>query len=48
MPGWIGLLRWLQAAEDWFTTLNPAGMDIENYHALHFREYINQRRVLDA
>ncbi|MGI6741096.1 MAG: aconitase X [Brevefilum sp.] len=33
-----------------FTTLNPAGMDIENYHALGISEEfaINQRRVLDA
>ena len=33
-----------------FTTLNPAGMDIENYRALGISEEfaINQRRVLDA
>jgi len=33
-----------------FTTLNPAGMDVENYQALGIPEdfAVNQRRVLDA
>ncbi len=33
-----------------FTTLNPAGMDVENYQALGISEAftVNQRRVLDA
>ena len=33
-----------------FTTLNPAGMDIENYQTLGISEEfaVNQRRVLEA
>jgi predicted aconitase len=49
-------LEWLTAMANGsgrvrvFTTLNPAGMDIENYQALGISEEFaeNQRRVLDA
>jgi len=49
-------LAWLSTMADGggkaqvFTTLNPAGMDIENYHSLGISEdfAINQRRVLSA
>lgn len=49
-------LEWLTEMADGggevrtFTTLNPAGMDVENYQALDISEdfAINQRRVLDV